>query len=146
MLLRIVAAIGLFLLTLASPAAFAADCMPVVREGWVRLPPMQMPMMAGFGRIENACAKPVVIVGASSPDFDAVELHETSTVDGVSRMRHVPELRIDGKGTAVLQPGGLHLMLMRPKAELPAGGKARISLELSDGRTVQGEFEIRRPN
>ena len=127
-------------------AAAAAPACLVLEEGWIRMPPAPRPMLAGFGRIENACAKPVVVVGASSPDFDAVELHETRTVDGVSRMRHVPELRIDGKGTAVLQPGGLHLMLMRPKAELSAGGKARISLELSDGRTVQGEFEIRRPN
>ena len=69
MLLRIVAAIGLFLLTLASPAAFAADCMPVVREGWVRLPPMQMPMMAGFGRIE--CQKVVVCAGQWTRDLAA---------------------------------------------------------------------------
>src|SRR3546814_2401224 len=43
-----------------SPAS-ASDCQPQVQGGWVRLGPAGMPMMAGFGRIENNCATPVTI-------------------------------------------------------------------------------------
>src|SRR3546814_3387631 len=89
-----------------------------------------MPMMAGFGRIENNCATPVTITGASSPAFDSAELHETRIVDSVNRMRHLPELRIAPGDVAVLKPGGMHLMLMRPHAPLKAGRSEEHTSEL----------------
>ncbi len=138
---------GLFLFGLCCIAlpACARDCAPQVREGWVRLTPGGMPMHAGFGRIENRCAAPVTVVGASSPSYGSVELHETRIVDGVSRMRAVPELRIAPDDAAVLKPGGLHLMLMQPKSKLKAGGKVAIEFEFADGGKVLGEFEVRGP-
>ena len=51
-------------------------------------------MLAGFVRIANPCRALVVIEGAASPAFGDVSLHETTLVDGVSRMRPVPALRI----------------------------------------------------
>lgn len=117
----------------------------MVKDGWVRLPPVSMPMMAGFGRIENPCAAPVTIVGASSPAFGEVSLHETRVVDGMSRMRHLPELRIAPDGTATLKPGGLHLMLMQPRAPLKEGSKVVIEFALKDGGVLRGEFIVRKP-
>jgi periplasmic copper chaperone A len=104
-----------------------------------------MPMMAGFARIANQCPAPATIVGASSPAFGSVQLHETRVVDGISRMRAVPELRLAPDGIAVLKPGGLHLMLMQPRAPLKAGSRVAIEFELSDGRKLLGEFEVRKP-
>jgi copper(I)-binding protein len=101
--------------------------------------------MAGFGRIENPCAAPVTIVGASSPAFGEVSLHETRVVDGVSRMRHLPELRIAPDGAATLKPGGLHLMLMQLRAPLKAGSKVVIEFALKDGGVLRGEFIVRKP-
>jgi copper(I)-binding protein len=103
-----------------------------------------MPMMAGFGRIQNDCPVPATIIGASSPAFGSVELHETRVVDGISRMRAVPELRLAQDASAVLKPGGMHLMLMQPRAPLKAGSKVAIEFALSDGRKVLGEFEVRK--
>jgi copper(I)-binding protein len=125
--------------------ACARECVPQVREGWVRLLPGGMPMQAGFGRIENNCAVPVTIVAARSPAYGSVELHETRIVEGVSRMRAVPELRIAPDGSAVLKPGGLHLMLMQPRKPLKAGSKVAIEFDLRDGRVLRGEFEVRKP-
>ncbi len=127
----------------ALSTACAGDCAPQVRDGWIRLLPGGMPMHAGFGRIENACAMPVAITGASSPAYGSVELHETRIVDGVSRMRPVPELRLAPGDATVLKPGGLHLMLMQPRAPLKAGSKVAIEFRLQDGRTLLGEFEVR---
>lgn len=130
--------------SLALPAC-ARDCVPQVREGWVRLPPMAMPMMAGFGRIENRCATPVTIVGVSSPAFADVSLHETRVVDGVSRMRALPELRIAPEAAAMLAPGGLHLMLMQPRAALAPGGTIVVEFALQGGGVLRGEFVVRAP-
>jgi len=134
-----------FALALASPAS-ARECQPQVRDGWVRLGPAGMPMMAGFGRIENACTAPVTITAASSPAFASAELHETRIVDGVNRMRAVPELRIAPDGVAVLKPGGMHLMLMQPRAPLKAGSRVVVSFALSNGEQLLGEFEVRKPD
>ena len=133
-------------LVFTSSPASARDCQPQVRDGWVRLGPAGMPMMAGFGRIQNDCAAPVTITGASSPAFDSADLHETRIVDGVNRMRHLPELRIAPGDAAVLEPGGKHLMLMRPHAPLEAGSKVVVVFELSGGGELPGEFEVRRPD
>lgn len=140
----------LSLFGLLSLSACSRDCTLQVRDGWVRMPPagMQhggMSMMAGFGRIENQCGTPATIVSAASPAFGEVSIHETRIVDGISRMRPMPELQIAPDDAAVLEPGGLHLMLMQPSASLKAGSKVAIEFTLQDGRTLMGEFETRRP-
>ncbi|QGW64584.1 copper chaperone PCu(A)C [Lysobacter soli] len=137
--------LGLLALTMAaSSAASAADCTLKVVDGWVRLPPAAMPMMAGFGRIENPCAKPLTITGASSAAFGEVEMHETRVVDGVSRMRAVPELRLAPGESATFKPGGLHLMLMEPGASLKPGSKVAIEFTLKDGGKALGEFTAKK--
>jgi len=119
-------------------------CAAQVRDGWVRMPPMQMPMMAGFGRIENRCSVPVTIVSAKSAAFADVSLHETRIVDGVSKMRAVPELRIAPDGSAQLKPGGLHLMLMQPHKPLKEGSRVAVEFALKGGGSLFGEFEVRK--
>ena len=128
----------------ATPAA-AADCRPVVTDGWLRMPPVSMPMLAGFGTIRNDCAEAVTVVAAGSPAFADVSVHETRIVDGVSRMRAMPELVIPPGASVTLAPGGLHLMLMQPRAGLQAGDKVGIDFELKDGGVLHGQFEVRKP-
>lgn len=138
-LLVLAAALG------AAPTAQARGCTARIVEGWVRLPPAQMPMMAGFGRIENRCPTPITIVGVSSPAFADTSLHETRIVDGISRMRALPELRIAPDGNATLKPGGMHLMLMQPHAPLKPGSKVVVEFKLKDGGVLRGELEARKP-
>lgn len=138
------AGIVLLLLSMSLPAC-ARDCLPQVKDGWIRLVPAGMPMHAGFGRIDNACPMPATIVSASSPAYGSVEIHESKVVDGINRMRQLMELRITAEGAAALKPGGLHLMLMQPKAALKEGSRVAIEFKLKDGRSVLGEFEVRKP-
>ena len=130
---------------LALLAACARDCTPAVRDGWVRMPAMAMPMLAGFGRIENGCSAPLTIVSARSPAFADVTLHETRIVGGISQMRPVPELVIAPGSAAELQPGGLHLMLMQPSHALATGSTVAIEFALKDGGVLRGEFALRNP-
>lgn len=138
------AVIVLLLLSVLLPAC-SRDCSPQVKDGWIRMVPGGMPMHAGFGRIENACPMPATIVSASSPAYGSAETHESTRVDGISQMRQLPEMRIESEGAAVLEPGGMHLMLMQPKANLEEGSRVVIEFKLKDGRTVQGAFEVRNP-
>ena len=60
-------------------------------------------------------------------------------------MRPVPQLRLAPDGAAVLKPGGMHLMLMRPAATLKSGSKVVVEFVLAGGGTLLGEFEVRKP-
>ena len=122
----------------------AAECLPVAKAAWVRLPPVAMPMMAGFVRIENPCKSSVSVVGAESLAFDDVSLHETREENGVSRMREVAALPIAPGKAAELKPGGLHLMLHGPYQPLVTGEKPVITLKLADGRALPVVFEVRK--
>jgi periplasmic copper chaperone A len=133
------------MLMLLAGTAVAGNCLPQVRQGWIRLAPagMAMPMLVGFGRLENHCPNAVAITGARSGAFGDVSLHRTSVVDGISRMRPVASLPIAANGAATLQPGGLHLMLMQPASALKPGATVQIVFRLQDGREVRGDFVTR---
>ena len=75
--------------------------------------------------------------------FADVSLHETTVVDGVSRMRPVPALPVSANGTAELAPGGLHLMLSGPVSALSAGQVVAVDFALRDGTTVRAGFVVR---
>jgi copper(I)-binding protein len=105
--------------------------------------PGGMGMLAGYARIENPCHDPAALTGARSAAFADVSLHETTIVDGVSRMRPVPRLALAPGRVVTMQPGGLHLMLMQPTDALKAGDHVAIDFTLDDGRTLSGDFVLR---
>jgi copper(I)-binding protein len=84
-------------------------------------------------------------LSASSPAFGDVSIHETRNIDGVNRMREVEQLRIAADDSAVLKPGGLHLMLMQPHAPLKEGSKVVVKFKLQDGREILSELVVRKP-
>ena len=59
-------------------------------------------------------------------------------------MREAGPLALAPGATLRFEPGGLHLMLMRPLRPLAAGDVARLRLVLADGRRVYAEFPVRR--
>lgn len=132
------------LLFAASMPAVAGDCLPKVEGAWIRMPPVAMPMMAGFARIENPCSSPAAVVGAESLAFADVSLHETRQEAGISRMREVERLPVAPGKAVELKPGGLHLMLHGPYQPLAAGEKTVITLRLADGRALPVQFEVRK--
>lgn len=121
----------------------APNCVTIT-DGWVRWLPGAMPMTAGYAQLRNDCSADVVVVAAGSRAFAEVSLHETTVVQGISRMREVARLPV-AAGTAVtLRPGGLHLMLMQPEVALKEGAQVPLRLSLEDGRKVDGMLQVRR--
>ena len=74
-------------------------------------------MSAGYLQLRNTTNEPITITRVTSPDFRSVEMHESILEDGIARMVALPELSIAPGGTARLQRGGKHLMLMGPVAD-----------------------------
>lgn len=83
----------------------------------VTAPGAGMPMASGYLEISNRSGSDIRITRVTSPNYEAVEMHETTVEDGVARMREVPALEIANGETVVFERGGKHLMLMNPLGE-----------------------------
>ena len=89
----------------------------VVTDVVVSSPASGMPMAAGYLEIENRSGAPILITAVTSPNYESVEMHETTVEDGVARMRELPALEIADGENVTFERGGKHLMLMRPVGE-----------------------------
>lgn len=91
---------------------------PLVASGVVvnEALPGQM-MTAGYLSLTNNSRADIRVTNVSSPEFGAVEMHETQIKEGVARMRAVNEVLIKPQSTVTFERGGLHLMLMRPSGD-----------------------------
>jgi len=103
-------------------------------NGWVRGMPPGTNMTAAYGRFINSGADTIEITSFESDSFASVSLHQTTIEDGTSRMQELKHWSIEPGATAVLEPGGLHLMLMQPTREIVAGSTVELSLISTSGQ------------
>lgn len=97
----------------------------------VSKPKPGMSMTAGYLTLSNNASQPIVITQVASPQFESVELHESVIEDGMARMYPLGDVTILAKSSVVFQPGGKHLMLMRPVGEFDT-----VSLDFYAGEAV----------
>lgn len=119
-------------LLFSSIHSFADAIVDVEHAFAVAVPPGQK-NSAAFMTLKNNSAQPLVLVAADSSASKVSELHTHSEVDGVMMMRKINQIEIPAKGKAELKSGGLHIMLIGLKKELPAGSTVDLSLKFSDG-------------
>ena len=122
------------LLLLASAAASAEVA---VKSPWVAV-------LGGFMHLQNDADEEAVLTGASSADFARVEMHKTVHENGMARMLPQERIVIPANGSVMLEPGGLHLMLMEPKRALTAGDTVPLQLQLESGETVELKMTVRK--
>ena len=107
----------MFALVAAAAGCDSPEGPPVVADNVVvTAPGAGMPMAAGYLDITNRSGTDIRITRVSSPDYAAVEMHETVVEDGIARMREIPVLDIAAGETLTFERGGRHLMLMQPVA------------------------------
>jgi copper(I)-binding protein len=107
------------------------------KDAWVREAPPTATAMAGYMTLVNPSKDALTLVGASSPQFGEVQMHEIVEEDGMSRMQEAKRLTLPAKGTLAFAPGSTHLMLMRPKKPLKAGEPVEIVLQWApSGKTT----------
>jgi len=111
---------------------------------WIRALPPGMKMTAGFGLLRNDGAQAIELSAFSSPQFGDVSLHRTELVEGLSRMREVPSLKLAPGETIALEPGGYHLMLMMPVAPIAVDERITLDISAEDGRVFRFELPVER--
>ena len=90
-------------------------------------------MGVAYLAIDNNGDEDIVIETARSPQFDAVEMHETLIEDGVSRMRPLRSVTVPSGESVRFEAGGKHLMLVGPGEGTVAGSSATIEIEHTAG-------------
>ena len=99
-------------------AACSGNQAPLVAEDLViNAPRPAMRMSAGYLTLTNNSDRGITITEVTSPDFAAIEMHESILDDGISRMVELGELTIAAGATVKFEPGGKHLMLMGLRGE-----------------------------
>lgn len=128
-------------LTLVASPSGASDDL-IISDAWVRETPPGKMMTAGYASIENLSKKVVTITRVSAEVAGHTSIHETRIERDRSTMRPVVKLSIKAGQRVSLQPGGLHIMLMKLNEPLIDGQSIDICLELENNDSLCSAFSV----
>ena len=114
-----------------------------IDDAWVAEAPPVAPVMGGYMKIANETDKSVSITSASCPDFEKVEIHEMSMSGGMMKMQQIEKLDVPANGMVELQPGGYHLMLIKPRQPFKQGDTLTVTLHTADGQSQAVKMEVK---
>jgi copper(I)-binding protein len=106
-----------------------------VKNAWSPEAPPTARVMAGYMEITHQGNQEVLIEKITSPQFKTVEMHRTIHKDGMAMMKWQPHIHVPIGKVTKLEPGGKHLMLIKPLKRLQAGDRIELKLQLSNQRT-----------
>ncbi|CAM4046173.1 copper chaperone PCu(A)C [Palleronia rufa] len=127
---------------LAAPAlADSGDI--VVRDAWSRASVGVSRPGVAYMAILNPSDEPVTLTGLRTDLAERSEIHLTATDgQGVSSMTPAGDIAIAPGETVLLQPGGLHAMLMQLRRPMQDGESFALTLTFSDGGEATVEVPI----
>ncbi len=128
------------LLLLLSAQVSAAP--PLVEDAWIRLLPGDLPL-AGYLVLRNPDDRALVLLGAHSPAFGSIEMHQSKSESGVARMARLERIAIAPRGRVVFAPGGTHLMMFERQRPLQPGDRVPVTLDFEQGYQLQMSFDVR---
>jgi hypothetical protein len=135
-------AVAVSLAACGSSSATTSSSAPAAANGvsaadpWVKAVPDGM--TAAFVTLTNSSDKEQVLVSATTTASPMVQLHEMVMQDGKMVMQEKKGgIAIPAKGTAVLEPGGNHIMLMGVTTAIKPGDSIPITLTFASGDTLE---------
>lgn len=152
--MRIVVSIALAAFALVATSiqgpAFAKDQISVgdlrIMHPWARASAGHGNAGAVFMTIANTGGTDDRLVAASTANAKKTEVHETTMVDGVMKMRMLMGgLAIPAGGKVVLKPMGLHVMLMGVTEKLVEGETLMLTLTFEKAGSVELSVPIAGP-
>ena len=115
----------------------------LISDAWIAAAPPGVRTMAGYFSVANEGAHDSHIVGATSPDFERIELHAVVSDGQMHGMRELEQITVPAGDTISLAPGERHLMLIDGGCHLKSGDSVFVKLRLSDNVTLPVTFEVR---
>ena len=92
-------------------------------------------MSAAYGMIMNKTNNDINLTGVKITDKiikGMAEMHQTTIKEGIASMAQIESLTIPANGSVTLEPGGLHIMLMKLQGPLIKGDPLSLSFNDSN--------------
>lgn len=116
-----------------------------IKHPWSLQAPVVAPVLGGYLTIVNTGTTDDRLLGGSSPVAERFEIHVSSVVDGVARMRPVKEgITISAGSTVKLEPGAAHIMFEKPMQRPAEGEKFKATLQFEKAGPVEVEFVVQK--
>lgn len=121
--------------------AKAGDVM--IHDGWARASLGNAPNSAAYMTLMIDGDATDKLIAVSTPLAETAELHTHMMNDGIAKMRPVEAIEVAPGEPTVLQPGGLHVMLMGLKGKLNEGDALPLTLTFENAGDVTLDVPIR---
>jgi hypothetical protein len=117
-----------------------------ITHPWSRATAPRAANGVAYMAISNSGSVDDVLIAAEATISGRAELHEHSMTDGVMQMRPVQAgIVIPAGETVILEPSGLHVMLMGLDDRLVEGERLPLTLVFQNAGTVEVEASIEGP-
>ena len=113
-----------------------------VEEAWVQLPAVTGRPGSAYFTLGSPYRNGRLI-GLSSPAAERIELHETRTKDGISRMQPLESTAFGDIGEIEFRPGGKHAMVFGIDPALKPGDRISLTFTFDHALPVTAEAEVR---
>lgn len=100
---------------------------------------------AAYMAIKNDGETADKLLSATSTSFGTIELHTVHEMDGVMKMMPIEAVDVPAGDTAVLEPGGMHLMLFDAKQRFKVGDEFEAQLTFEKAGAVTVTFKVEKP-
>lgn len=114
-----------------------------ISQGWSRPAPAVAPVLGGFLTITNNGKEADRLTGITSPLSDDVQIHRTVVEADKASMRRVDDgVEIPAGSKLTFEPGGYHIMFMKPKARPAAGDVVPLQLNFEKAGQLDAELLV----
>ena len=127
--------------TSASAQQFIAGDI-VVERPWARATPKGASVAVGYMVLRNNGGTADALTAIASPAAGSIEMHESKTDAGVTRMGAIAALAIPPGGAIVLRPGADHIMFVDLKSPLKQGASFKAILTFEHAGKVEVAFAV----
>lgn len=131
------------LLTIVLTACQSSDSVQFT-DVWAR-PGWKEGNSAVFFMVQNGADQDDKLLAAASDIANAVELHESSMVDGVMKMEKQEFVPLPVGEEVLFKPGGLHIMLIGLKDDLIVLDKFSVILTFENAGEVTLDVVVKEP-
>lgn len=114
-----------------------------IEHPWARATIGKGRVGVAYMQLKNTGGQGDRLIGAKTPVAEHASLHTHRMTGDIMRMRPVDAIPIPAGGTAMLKPGGLHIMLMRMTRTLKQGEKFPLTLTFERAGTITVEVTVK---
>jgi copper(I)-binding protein len=126
-----------------SSEAMAGHSAIEAEQPWTRATPPGAGAGGGFVTLTNHGDGDDMLIGATSPVTERVEIHIMEMDGDVMRMAPLPGgIELPAGGSVTLAPGGLHLMLMELDSPIVEGEPVPVTLEFQHAEPMEIQLRV----